>query len=371
MALHKVLLALGALFFLSSTAVCSDPKVKPSGDSATDRPISTATRFDIIRGLNAEFVFIRKPFPMGGKGLTIKNGVISPNDEQLNFMLAQSGPAAKPGDRAKITDVIIKENSIIFEINGGPKKKKKWYQHIEAGVGSSGATVPVAPTDNSENAHGSFVALMFDRYVPDIQPEEIKHMLAPVFDFNSLSATQAYVDTLPPKAREAVKNHEVLVGMNKEMVVASKGRPEQKVREHDDRGEYEEWIYGMPPQEMEFVRLYGDEVGRVEIMKVDGQKVVRTEKEVEVERSGMAQPQTNEPTPPGEAGQPGAPSLRRPGEALPNDSDDQGQVIEEHKTIGIPRPQQSPVPGSDIPPPDTPQQPQQAPQPQQQPPIPH
>jgi len=367
MASHKFFLTLSTLLLLSANAVCSDPSAKQSGQSAADQnhPMSTPTRFDVIRGLNAELVFVRKPFPMGGKGLTIKNGVVTPTDEQLNFMLAQAGPAAKPGDRAKITDVIIKENSIIFEINGGPKKKKKWYQHIEAGVGSSGTTVPISP-DNSENAHGSFVALMFDRFVPDIPPEQIKLMLAPVFDFNSLSATQAYVDTLPPKARAAVKNHEVLVGMNKEMVIASKGRPEQKIREHDDRGEYEEWIYGLPPQEMEFVRLYGDEVGRVEIMKVDGQKIVRTEKEVEVEHSGMAQPKTNEPEPAlGEAGQPGAPSLRRPGEALPNDSDDQQQVV--HKTIGLPHPTQGPVPGSDIPEPQTPQ-----PQPQQQPPpLPH
>jgi hypothetical protein len=367
---HK-LLTFGTLLLLAGNALCSDPSAKPSSQAPADqnRPMSTATRFDVIRGLNAELVFVRKPFPMGGKGLTIKNGVVTPTDEQLNYMVFQTGPAAKPGDRAKITDVIIKENSIIFELNGGPKKKKKWYQHVEAGVGSSGATVPIAP-DNSENARGSFVALVFDHFVPDIPPDQIKHMLAPVFDFTALSSTQAYVDTLPPKARAAVKNHEVLVGMNKEMVVASKGRPEQKIREHDDRGEYEEWIYGMPPQEIEFVRLYGDEVGRVEIMKVDGQKVVRTEREVEVQSSGMAQPQTNEPAPaPGEAGEAGAPSLRRPGEALPNDSDDQGQVIQERR-VGLPHPSQSPVPGSDIPE-QTPQPQPPAPQPPQQQPMPH
>src|SRR5260370_17290191 len=257
MASRKFLLSLGTLLSLSANDVCSDPSAKQSGQSAADQNdrMATERRFGVMRGLNAELVFVGKPFPMGGKGLTIKNGAVTPTDEQLNFMLAQTGPAAKPGDRAKITDVIIKENSIIFEINGGPKKKKKWYQHIEAGVGSSGTTVPIAP-DNSENAHGSFVALVFDHFVPDIPPEHIKLMLAPVFDFNSLSATHAYADTLPPKAREAVKSHEVLLGMNKEMVIASKGRPEQKIREHDDRGEYEEWIYGLPPHELQFLRIY-------------------------------------------------------------------------------------------------------------------
>lgn len=321
----KLLLSLTALLILFGSAFCfgSNAKDKPSSpaDAGQTAPMSQETKYVIIRGLNAERVFVRKPFPMGDKGLIIKNGTVSPNDEQLNFLLAQAGPAVKPGDRAQITNVIFQSHSIVFEINGGPKKKKKWYQHIEVGMGSSGATVPVAP-DDSVNARGSFVALMFDRYVPELSPEEIKQMLAPVFDFNALSATQAYVDTLPPKAKEAVKNHEVLVGMNREMVVASQGRPQQKIREHDDRGDYEEWIYGQPPQEVEFVRLYGDEVGRVEIIKVSGEKVVRTEKEVDVAPSGMAQhqeqteaasgsPASGEATP--------GPSLRRPGESLPND----------------------------------------------------
>jgi len=324
MSRFKRLFSLSVVLIFSGGALCfgSNSKDKPSNkaDAGQAAPMSQETKYVIIRGLNAERVFIRKPFPMGDKGLIIKSGVVTPNDEQLNFLLAQTGPAVKPGDRAQITNVIFQSHSIVFELNGGPKKKKKWYQHIEVGMGSSGATVPVAP-DDTVNARGSFVALMFDRYVPELSPEEIKTMLAPVFDFNALSATQAYVDTLPPKAKEAVKNHEVLVGMNREMVVASQGRPQQKIREHDDRGDYEEWIYGQPPQEVEFVRLYGDEVGRVELIKVRGEKVVRTEKEVEVAPSGMAQHQEQTEAagsqPSGDAS-PG-PSLRRPGESLPND----------------------------------------------------
>src|SRR5579859_621713 len=363
MALRKFLLASSALILLAGNAVCSDPKAKPAdqtGQSANDasRPMSQQTRFELIRGLTAERVFVRKPFPIGEKGLMIKDGVVSPNDEQLNFLLAQRGPAAKPGDRATITDVVIKDRSIIVEINGGPKKKKKWYQHIEAGVGSTGNTIPIAP-DNSENAKGSFVALLFDHAVPDLTPDQVKQMLTPVFDFNALSAPQAYVDTLPHKAREAVKTHEVLVGMNREMVVASKGRPDQKVREHDDRGEYEEWIYGAPPQTVEFIRLYGDEVGRVEIMNVVVKETATTEKEVQVARSGEAQPQTNEPQTPGEAGEPGAPSLRRPGESLPNDDQQSGSVAPPYQ-----RPRQDP----NLPPDPTNPQPQNQPQ---QPPMPH
>src|SRR5260370_28716104 len=149
----KLLLGFAALILLSGSALCSDTKASNPPPDGQGRPMSQETRFNVIRMINAETVFVRKPFPVGEKGLVIKNGVITPNDEQLNFMLAQSGPAAKPGDRATTTAVLIKERSISVEINGGPRKKKKWYQPIEVGVGSSGNPVPVS-TDTAENARG-------------------------------------------------------------------------------------------------------------------------------------------------------------------------------------------------------------------------
>src|SRR6202043_461957 len=97
--------------------------------------------------------------------------------------------------------------------------------------------------------------------------------------------------------------------MNHDMVIYAKGRPPKKVREHADEVEYEEWIYGVPPQDVDFVRIVGDEVVRVETMKVGGQKIVRTEKEVilqKPEKDTEAKQQEDRP--------PNAPSLRRPGE---------------------------------------------------------
>jgi len=137
-----------------------------------------------------------------------------------------------------------------------------------------------------------------------------------VLDFSSRSATEAYLDTIPPKAKEAIKNHQVLVGMDQDMVVYAKGRPERKIRETDERGKpYEEWIYGEPPEDVEFVRFRGPEVVQVKIMKVDGQKIVRTEKEIDLkevreaearkrdqEKAAKPEPVANRPT------------LKRPGE---------------------------------------------------------
>jgi outer membrane protein assembly factor BamE (lipoprotein component of BamABCDE complex) len=303
--------------------------VLASADDKTAPPkMDETTRMTIIRGLNAEIVFIRRPFPMGQKGLTIRNGVISPSEQEVQQLIASYGPAVKPGDRARITNVYFKDNRIVFEINGGPKKKQKWYEHIQiSGIG--GAATPTDPTaDQNLNPRGSYVALVFDKYIPELHPEELKKMLEPVFDFNAKSAAEAYMDTLPPKLKEAIKNHQVLVGMNREMVTYALGRPPKKYRQDN----YEEWIYGDPPQEVKFVRFVGDEVIRLEIMQVDGQKMVRTEKEIDMKPTlAEKQEQQQEQQAAGE-GQKTAkrPSLRRPGEEAPP------------STAGTPR---SPLPG--------------------------
>ena len=53
----------------------------------------------------------------------------------------------------------------------------------------------------SDNPRGSYVDLVFDRYVPDLTPQQLKDLLRPVFDFNAKSAREAYLETLPPKFR--------------------------------------------------------------------------------------------------------------------------------------------------------------------------
>jgi hypothetical protein len=123
------------------------------------------------------------------------------------------------------------------------------------------------------------VILEFDKHVPEMTAAEIKELLIPVFDFHAKSAVEAYLDTLPSQVKDAVENHEVLVGMNRDMVTYSKGRPPRKIRETTDGVSYEEWIYGTPPQDVEFVRFVDDEVVRLVIMSVDGKREELTDRD--------------------------------------------------------------------------------------------
>ena len=284
--------------------VCSSLTL--AGNTPAPR-ISKETREEIVHAFNAELVYIRTNFPMGTTGLKLKNGTVTPSGLELQRLMALWGPAAKPGDRARISDVVIKEDHIRFEINGGPIKKQKWYQRIQ--ISGADASVPVAPSNSSANARGSFVDLYFDKYVPEMTGPELKQLLRPVFDFDAKSALEAYLETVSPQVKEAIKNHHVLVGMNHEMVIYAKGRPPRKVRETANEVEYEEWIYGTPPEDVDFVRFVDDEVVRVETMKVDGEKIVRVEKEVDLGASTVAKKQEERPVT--------APTLRRPGEEMP------------------------------------------------------
>jgi hypothetical protein len=279
-------------------------------DSKTLPHLSTETRRELIHAFGTELIYIRTQFPMGKRGLTLKDGQISPSGQDLRQMLEMWGPSVKPGDLARITAITIKHDSIRFEVNGGPVRKQKWYQHIS--VSGGGGDVPIAPSDAQANPRGSYVDLLFDHYVPDLKPQDLKTLLWPVFDFNSKTALESYLETVSPKVKDAIQNHQVLVGMNREMVIYSKGRAPKKIREKDGETEYEDWIYGDPPQAVDFVRLVGDEVTRVETMKVDGQKVIRTAKEVDSDRPTVAA-KAAEPS----ARPIAAPTLRRPGEEMP------------------------------------------------------
>jgi hypothetical protein len=243
--------------------------------------LSDGTKMQLIRVLDAEFAHVRKYFPVGDKSMVIApDGAIKPGDDVL-FRMAQSyGAAAKIGDRVQITNIVFREKSVYLEINGGPKKKSKWYQHIQiSGMGgSTGGTDP-----NQAQPTGAGMTLEFRKRVPEMTGAELKQLLGPVLDFSVKTASEVFIDTLPPKLKQAVKSHEVLVGMNHDMVVMAKERPQQKVREKDEKGNfYEEWIYGAPPQDVVFVRFVGDEVVLVKTAKVGGEIIVKTEKEVEV-----------------------------------------------------------------------------------------
>ena len=340
-----------AVLALLATACAADNSPQPP--PAKGARLSPQERLLLIRGLQSEFIFVRRLLPVSKEGAIVKNGRVTPNEDEIRHVAANKGIAAKPGDKAQITALDIQDDKIVFEINGGPKKKGHWYDHVQLGAGGVGpqgqpSQQPQQDQLDGNLAHGCLVTLAFNGLVPSLTVDQVKQLLLPVFAFNAKTSAEALIDKLPPIVQQALKSHKVLVGMNRELVNAAKGRPQQRLREKDEKGaDYEEWIYGAPPEEVQFVRFTGDEVSRLTIMQVNGEKVVRTQKEMDA-REIFAEAQPPKPVNSGSPSDnqnatgsattgPGKkPTLRRPGEAEPD---------AQHPTVSPPPPPQT-TPGS-------------------------
>jgi hypothetical protein len=137
---------------------------------------------------------------------------------------------------------------------------RKWYQRIEIGMGTR--TTPISNPQVTAPS-GTTIALLFPTKIPPIETADIKKMLAPILDFEKRSATEQYVETLPPPIQAAIKENRAVEGMDRDQVILALGKPNHKVRETKDGLELEDWVYGTPPGKIVFVTFNGSKVIKV------------------------------------------------------------------------------------------------------------
>ena len=228
------------------------------GGPGLQAQMKPASRMAILRDLVAEYATVLAPLPGGDEGLRLTSeGAI--DREKLLHELTQEGTAIPASVLVQITQIQFRDKEIVFEINGGPKKKTKWYEHIEIGMGSR--TTPINnPNADTSGGKGSTITLLFDQKLPDLTVEEIKDRLALALDFEANNPIQTITGPIPPEFQKAIEEKQAVVGMNADMVLAALGPPDQKVREAKDGAEQEDWIYGSPPMKVTFVTFEEEEV---------------------------------------------------------------------------------------------------------------
>ena len=305
-------------------------QIQPTNVPLDKSELDPKTRAELIRVMQSEQGFAMRPFPMGHKGLTLEaNGNLNPAGEAYLDLVTANGMCAKPGDRVVLTDVKFDRNKIVFELNGGPDAKHRFLRHIQIGAG--GGTSPIVQGDEQQPT-GARLTLEFKGHIPELTGTQVKALLAPLISFDVKTPIQAFTDTLPAKLKDAILNHDVMVGMTTDMVLFALGQPQRKVREVDGQMPFEEWIYGSPPKPVEFVRINGNRVIRVEIAKVGEAPEIFTKDEVEglmrTDGSPVLAEQTRTRTvkmgdverdPDKEAPAP-PPTLTAPGEKLPENA---------------------------------------------------
>jgi hypothetical protein len=330
-------------------------QITPTKVPLTKSELDAKTRLELMRTMQAEQGFAMRPFPRGHKGLVLAaNGKLEPAGEAYVNLVTSEGLSAKPGDRVVITDVRFTPTKIVFDLNGGPDPKHRFLRHIEIGAGPM--TNPVIQDDGQEPV-GARLTLAFQGHVPALTGADVKGLLAPLISFDVKTPIQAFTDTLPSKLKDAILGHQVLVGMSTDMVLFAKGQPETKSREMDGQMPFEEWIYGKPPKEVDFVRINGNRVIRVEVAKMGEPPVIFTKDEVEglmrtdgtaldpetaprVAKMGDVQrdPDKEAPNAP--------PSLMKPGEAAPDANVDKESRVGVMKPVQFPKPKVEPQPGA-------------------------
>ena len=305
-----------------------------SKDKLTERG-----RRDLIRNLEDEQGFAHLPLPVTAALKLDANGPLSPGPAEYRQLLYSKGQAVEMGGRVMITSMEFKGDRIILDLNGGPYVKHRFLRHIQLNDNN------VVNQTVMDQATGSRITLVFPGYIPDISAPEVKSLLSPLIDFGVKNSAEAYADTLPPLVKNSIQAHQVLVGMNRRMVLAALGEPENKVREHqnDDPNApvYEDWIYGHVPQTVRFIRFDGDRVTRVEIAALGKPMEIHDKDEM----GGY-----NPPTPTREislgdrqedSGHKAPPTLRKPGEPIP--AGGEGKVQYPNSTDKQPTAQ--PIPG--------------------------
>ena len=226
---------------------------------AKEQPLNELGRILLIRGLDREIAVAKVVLPRGKRGLFV-NGEGQIDQERARKEIMANGAALQPGIPVEITSIKFKDHAIVFEINNGGKSHKKWYQHIQIGMG--GVMQPLdSQAQQNPIAYGSSITLDYpDKKVPDLSVEQAKKLLSAVLDFHRKLPTELYSPQVPEKFKEAIRKHQVLIGMDRDAVLSAKGTPFRKVRETKPNGEEtEDWLYGLPPHVL-FVTFSGDNV---------------------------------------------------------------------------------------------------------------
>ena len=271
---------------------------------------------ELVRNLEEEQGFAHRALPLGEDLMLVANGNLTPTGDAYKEMLYKKGQSASPGDRVVLTAVTVKDDRIVFDLNGGPYLNHRFLRHIDLNG------VPIVPQDGAQ-VTGCRVTLLFEGGLPEVSAPEVKALLDPIVDFGVKTSAEAYADSLPLFLKSAIEQHDVLVGMDRKMVLAAMGQPLSKVRElvpGSTTRRYEEWIYGQPPQTVRFVRFEGDRVSQLRIAALGKPIVIHSENEMR----GYLDPEDtheiamgDQKPGNGEDGSAKPPTILKPGEAAP------------------------------------------------------
>jgi hypothetical protein len=225
------------------------------------KKLSQDQRVELLRGLSSEYATAKIILPRSSKALAVdENGAW--DKKTWDDAVRRDGPAARAGDMVQVTKVDIGDDEITLQLNDGMQKKGSWRDKVQISVGGASTNQGNAQ-GGKQPRNGTTIVVRFKDSIGDVTSAQVKKMLTPVLDFAKHSASEQFMDTLPPETQQAIKDKKATEGMDQETVILALGRPLRKTRETKDDSEQETWQYGEPPGRVTFVTFAGSKVIRV------------------------------------------------------------------------------------------------------------
>jgi hypothetical protein len=227
-------------------------EVRLHGDT---KKLSQDQRVELLRGLDSEFATAKVMLPNSRKALPFEeNGTW--DKKKWEDAIRKDGPAARAGDMVQVTKVDVDDDAITLQLNNGLKTKGSWRDRVQISLG--GVTPGQGNPQGGNQPHtGTAIVIRFKDSIGDITSAQLKKLLAPVLDFEKHSASENYIDTLPPETQQAIKEKKAIEGMDQDAVILALGRPLRKTRETKNDVEQETWQFGEPPGRVIFVTFAG------------------------------------------------------------------------------------------------------------------
>src|SRR4051812_2740902 len=102
---------------------------------ADSKKLTDGQRIEILRGLMAGYAKVKVLLPRSKKTLEFSTDGVW---DKAKWAAAQkeSGIAGRVGDLIQVTHLDIDKDRIVLELNGGNHTDKKWYDHIQIGMGN-------------------------------------------------------------------------------------------------------------------------------------------------------------------------------------------------------------------------------------------
>ena len=137
---------------------------------ADSKKLTDDQRIEILRGLTAEYAKVKVLLPRSKKVLELSTDGAWDKAKWAEAA-KERGPAGRVGDIIQVTHVDIDKDRVVLELNGGGGSGRKWYDHVQIGMGN--ATSPIS--QGATNAPGgTVIALTFGGPIGQVDSAEIK-----------------------------------------------------------------------------------------------------------------------------------------------------------------------------------------------------